>query len=100
MPSPFTSSLVDSTAHSPLVLLLQPTPVLPLALIPANAPLSAYGYIDSLSYAGQALATLALGGAREAGGFESAIQLLVIGLATGAVVANMAMHRVVEPPSP
>ena len=75
-------------------------PVLPLALIPANAPLSAYGYIDSLSYAGQALATLALGGAREAGGFESAIQLLVIGLATGAVVANMAMHGVVEPPSP
>ena len=75
-------------------------PVLPLALIPANAPLSAYGYIDSLSYAGQALATLALGGAREAGGFESAIQLLVIGLAMGALVANMAMHGVVEPPSP
>ena len=48
-------------------------PVLPLALIPSNVDrpanaARAYGQLDTLMWAGQAAATLALGAAREVGG--------------------------------
>ena len=79
-------------------------PVLPLALIPSNVDrpanaARAYGQLDTLMWAGQAAATLALGAAREVGGFRAALRLVFGGFAWTALL-SLCIARALREPRP